>query len=176
VLASYFLSRDLPFAEYRDACYARNGLLDRFSVVAIEPGGAAAVALNLYRSERRGPLSPADREQLLRCGPLLAAAAARHVQMLRPACGDPRDLLARIPAAASLSTREAQLCCLLLDGLTVDAAADRMGIKPTTAITLKKRAFARLGARTRQDLLRLAAVHRTGSAHVIADGRGSRPH
>lgn len=157
LFATYFLSRDLPHHDYRDACYARNGLLDRFSLVSVGQGGSA-LALNFYKGQAQGAASGCERDQLLWHAPLLVEAAARHAALLRPVpVRSGEDLLARVPAHAALTAREAQLCMLLMEGHTVHDAASRMGVRPTTAITLKKRAFARLGVRTREELLRRSA-------------------
>jgi DNA-binding CsgD family transcriptional regulator len=67
-------------------------------------------------------------------------------------------MLARVSALASLTERETQVCCLLLEGLKVPEVALRMGIKASTATTLKKRAFTRMGVRTKEELLRRLAT------------------
>jgi DNA-binding CsgD family transcriptional regulator len=162
IFATYFVAQDLPHSDYRDACYIRNGLVDRFSVVTVNPANRGAIALNLYRSARLGPMRTCDREQLLRCAPILALAGVRHAEMLRADPGNAVDMLLRIPGSTRLTARESELCTLLLEGATLNAAAERMEIKASTAITLKKRAFARLGVRSREDLLRLAARRPAG--------------
>lgn len=159
VMASHFLAKDLPDAEYRHACYNSNGLGERLSLVARSPAGRSAVSLNLYRSACRGPMLEGQRDALLRCGPVLAASAARHAHAVRPVRRSAAEMVATLPGAVGLSPRERELCCLLVDDLSLGAAADRMNIRPTTAITLKKRAFARLGVRTREGLLRALAAH-----------------
>ena len=157
-VATYFLARDLPHHEYRETCYTRNGLVDRFSLLSMERPDCA-VALNFYKSSRQGKTESSEREQLLWNAPLLLEAAMRHASMLRPAPSrSGADLLARIASPEPLTPRESQLCSLLLEGLTVQQAADRMGIRPTTAVTLKKRGFARLGLRSKEELLRRCAA------------------
>jgi DNA-binding CsgD family transcriptional regulator len=54
----------------------------------------------------------------------------------------------------ALTRREHQVCALLLDGLSVREVAERLEVQPSTVTTLKKRAFARLRLRTRDELLR----------------------
>ena len=150
--ATHFLSRDLPHPDYREVCYTRNGLADRFSLVRVE--GDRALALNFYKGTLRGETVGSEREHLLGNAPFLVEAVARHAALTQPSRRPSgADLLARLTTHVALTEREAQVCALLLEGFTVPQAAIRMGIRPSTATTLKKRAFVRLGVRTKEEML-----------------------
>lgn len=159
IRVTHLVADELPFAEYRDACYGRNGLVDRVSLIGCQDAHHT-VALNFYRRRQRGLISRHERDLLLQCSPLLVRAAVRHADLMRP--DDQRSagaaLLGRLSGAEQLTRREHELLALLLDGHTVAEAAAHMGVQPSTAITLKKRGFARLGVRSRQALLRRLAA------------------
>jgi DNA-binding CsgD family transcriptional regulator len=154
IRASYFSTRDLVHHEYRACCYDRNGLTDRLSF-AMTYGSDSVVTFNLYRSIRQGNISSHECAALLDAAPVIARASMRHAKLVRPAnaeCGI--DLMKRLRDGHTLTRREHQVCALLLDGLGIREAAARMGVQPSTATTLKKRAFARLNLQTKEDLLR----------------------
>ncbi len=154
VQASYFSTRDLVHHEYRSCCYDRNGLIDRLSF-AITDGCDSVVTFNLYRSIRQGNISSHECAALIGAAPVIARAALRHANCARSAnVARGIDLMQRLRDSHTLTRREHQLCALLLDGLTLRVAAEEMGIKLSTATTLKKRAFARLHLQTKDDLLR----------------------
>lgn len=154
VQASYFSTGDLAHHEYRSCCYDRNGLVDRLSFAAMD-GLDSVVTFNLYRSIRQGNISSHECSALIGTAPIIARAALRHANRAQSANGKRGiDLMDRLRDVHTLTGREHQLCALLLDGLTIRDAAEQMGIKLSTATTLKKRAFARLHLQTKDDLLR----------------------
>ncbi len=157
IFATHFLSRDLTHQDYREVCYTRNALVDRFSLITVEDG--RALTINFYKGANRGETAGSEQVNLLCNAPLLLEAAVRHTALMYPSpCHTGADMLARVSALASLTERETQVCCLLLEGLKVPEVALRMGIKASTATTLKKRAFTRMGVRTKEELLRRLAT------------------
>jgi DNA-binding CsgD family transcriptional regulator len=81
-----------------------------------------------------------------------------------------------IGALGLLSPAEMEVCALALRGLTANAIADRRDTSPETARGQLKSAAAKLGCRTRLDMLRLAMETRppTGSSNGISPVYGSR--
>ncbi len=154
IQACHFSTREITHDEYRSYCYDRNGLVDRLSF-AIPDGCDSVVTFNLYRSIRQGNISSHECAALIGTAPLIARAALRHANTVRPANAERGvDLMERLGDRHALTRREHQVCALLLDGLSVREVAERLGVQPSTATTLKKRAFARLRLRTRDELLR----------------------
>jgi DNA-binding CsgD family transcriptional regulator len=156
--ATQIAASELPHPDYRDACYVRNGLIDRVSLMSWADT-RRAVSLNFYRSRRHGETSAHECAVLLQASPILLRAAMRHADALDP----PRarggaDLLARLSDADALTPREREVIALVLDGASVTEAAVRMGVRPSTAITLKKRGFGRLRVRSKEALLRRLAA------------------
>jgi DNA-binding CsgD family transcriptional regulator len=155
--ATHFAAQELPHPDYRDACYVRNGLIDRVSLMRWSDV-RSAVSLNFYRSQRHGRTSSHERDLLLQASPILLRAAMLHAERIDPerAPGG-ESLLSRLAGARTLTPRERQLLVLVLDGLTVADAAARMGVRLSTAVTLKRRGFGRLGVRSKEELLRRLA-------------------
>jgi DNA-binding CsgD family transcriptional regulator len=156
--ATHFAASELPHADYRDACYVRNGLIDRVSLMGWADT-RRAVSLNFYRSRRHGQTTRHECAALLQASPILLRAAMRHADALDPTrAPGGADLLARLADASALTPREREVIALVLDGASVAEAAARMGVRPSTAITLKKRGFGRLRVRSKEDLLRRLAA------------------
>lgn len=154
IQASYFSTSDISHNEYRLCCYDRNGLIDRLSF-AIVDGDNSVVTFNLYRSIRHGNVSSHECAALIGRAPIIARAALRHANWAQPGNAERGiDLMERLREGHALTRRENQVCALLLDGLTLREVAEQMGVQPSTATTLKKRAFARLHLRTKDELLR----------------------
>lgn len=154
VRASYFSTRDILHHEYRASCYDRNGLIDRLSF-AINDGCDAVVTFNLYRSIRRGLIGSHECASLIRMAPVIAHASLRHAKASKKKGAERGiDLVGRLPNADTLTPREIYLCTLLLEGFSIREAAEKMGVQASTATTLKKRAFARLNLKTKEDMLR----------------------
>lgn len=144
---------------YRRVCYGETGIRERMSLLAVFPDGYR-VAFSLYRNFSYPDYGPEDFNWLGQQAPLIAAAVMRHVEVTRrPAAKHPlQDQL-----MARLSGRERQIITHLLEGLTTKAAAQEMGISPTTALTYRYRAFQHLGVNSHRELLVLlgASVSRS---------------
>ena len=57
--------------------------------------------------------------------------------------------------APRLSLRERQVCARIAVGLTADGIGADLGVAPSTVVTLRKRAYAKLGVHNRLALARL---------------------
>jgi DNA-binding CsgD family transcriptional regulator len=150
VVATQVTTADVTDAEYRACCYERNGLVDRLSLLA-RSGRRSAVALNFYRAARAGVTTDRERSTLLDAAPMLMGLAMRHAELVDV---DAAAAIRRLPGGDRLTPRELDACALLVEGWTVAQAADRLGVRPSTVVTLKRRAFARLELRTTDALLR----------------------
>ncbi|MGM0693973.1 MAG: LuxR C-terminal-related transcriptional regulator [Pseudomonadota bacterium] len=136
---------------YRSHLFAFPDLADKASVVI--PTSGTVYYLNLYRDLGRGPFRDADLDRLRALMPLIASLIRRHYRQARAT----PQLASHEDAAplARLSDRERQLCLHLLRGHTLKTAAAELDIALSTAETFRKRAYAKLGVRSRAGLVAL---------------------
>ncbi len=151
---------ELPVAGWRNEIYKRERLTERFTLLHAPTPGAVQ-AIHLYRDERQGLFRPDEIQQLLGLAPLLrqahqaslasqAVAADRDAQVAQAR----RKLLRLLPA---LSPREAEVVARIASGLSADGIAADLDVAPSTVVTLRKRAYAKLAeAGLPADRLRLA--------------------
>jgi LuxR family transcriptional regulator, activator of tox operons len=147
----------IPKSEYRAFCYERPGIVERISIAASV--GPTALLFNLYRSRRVGQFSSRDFAAASHIGRLCSAVLSKHVTMghlgtrLRP----PVERIAeRLQCQhPNLSEREVEVCSTLLMGKSGKEAARICGIKVSTLLTYKERAFEKLDIATIGELVRL---------------------
>lgn len=147
-------ANDLPNAEYRSACYHALGLAERFSL--IQSRGEETMRVNLYYHSRSDGAKTCF-EQVTECAPLLMAAIWRHYDCVasfdRSHASDTfRSRLERV--APSLSRRELEVCTFIAAGLTSEGIAIELGVGVNTVLTYRKRAYARLGISSQNELMR----------------------
>ncbi|MDH2355198.1 helix-turn-helix transcriptional regulator [Bradyrhizobium sp. SSUT112] len=145
---------EIKHSDYRSACYTSVGLGDRICIA-----GAPAnrtIRINLYRSGGNA-FSDSDEALIARGADMLLALIARHARDARAAQRGPaQDVRARLLRVAPvLSTREADVCAGIMEGLTSEGIALRLDIGINTVLTYRKRAYARLGISSQNELLRL---------------------
>ncbi len=148
-LITYLRRADIPNLSYRAACYDQPAILDRLSLLAGTEAGHA-VTVSFYRGRRLGELGEAERASLGALLPFVRAATLRHLELpARPpgnALDDPRRVLPRVKARfPQLSRREAEIAAGVLCGMTAEALGGWLGIAKSSVVTLRKRAYARLG-------------------------------
>ncbi|MGE0351111.1 helix-turn-helix transcriptional regulator [Hydrogenophaga sp.] len=151
---------ELPVRGWRDDIYVRERLTERFTLLHA-PAPGAVQAIHLYRDDRQGLFQPHEIDQLLALAPLLrqahhaalqvgAVAADRQAQVAQA-----EQRLAR--HAPSLSPRERAVCARIACGLSADGIAADLDVAPSTVVTLRKRAYAKLAdAGLPADRMRLA--------------------
>jgi DNA-binding CsgD family transcriptional regulator len=151
---------ELPVAGWRNEIYKRERLTERFTLLHAPTAGTVQ-AIHLYRDERQGLFRPDEIAQLLGLAPLLrqahqAALAAGGVAADREAqIGLARQKLQRL--LPTLSPREAEVVSRIACGLGADGIAADLDVAPSTVVTLRKRAYAKLAeAGLPADRLRLA--------------------
>lgn len=153
VTALHFSAQDIAVPAWRKEIYEREHLADRLSFLyAPVPGSAWAV--NLYRDRSHGVFTAGEIDTLLAVAPLLKLT---HRGVLGHAAEgeakqDRRARTARVTAALrrqapELSARELEVCAHIACGVPADGIAAELGVAPSTVLTLRKRAYAKLGAR-----------------------------
>lgn len=150
---------DIDHEGYRRDCYSSVDLIDRFSIVHRD--GDETIRLNLYRSARRGRFVASDFAPVIESGDVMLALLAQH-DARRPSVRDPapddlyRRRLRRI--APQLARRELDVCIGIVQGRCSEAIALALGISINTVLTYRKRAYARLGISSHNELMRLVLV------------------
>lgn len=146
---------DIESSAYRSECYLSVGLSERFSLLQRREAGT--MRLSIYR-RRKESFSEAEIANLVESAPLLMAALWRHYEVTKPAGGRSaaKDFHARLEKAApGLSKRERDVCALVAAGLTSEGIALELGVGINTVLTYRKRAYARLGISSQNELMRI---------------------
>lgn len=146
---------DIANPTYRSECYVAVGLSERFSLIQRRVAGT--MRLSIYR-RRKESFSDEEILHLVESAPLLMAALWRHYEAVKPSDGHRAAavLQARLEAVApGLSKRERDVCALIATGLTSEGIALELGVGLNTVLTYRKRAYARLGISSQNELMRI---------------------
>lgn len=145
------LARPSYARDYRRRFFETADIVDKCAFCVRAPDGCILYA-NFHRLAASGPFDPGRRAALLRHGGVLAAALMRHRQIVASV----RRLEPVGSAFAPLTRREKEVCAGILKGLTSDGIALALGVTRNTVMTLRRRAYARLGISSQAELVRLA--------------------
>lgn len=137
---------DLAEPHYKALCFDGPHFADKLCFGARD--GAACIVLSFYRSNAAGEIN----ETALR--PLANLA----LSILAKQSLDPMPLVDRIEHKLAyrypqLTPRERQVCARTIAGWTADQSAADLGIRHTTVLTYRQRAYQRLGFRSAADFL-----------------------
>ncbi len=142
------------------------GVVDSIAI-SIKTAHREWVTAHLCRHREQGPFAPEDIETILQLAPLIATSLSRHCRLeadggsdYQTTVGDGIDEL-----CSQLTQRERQVILRILDGATVEQIADELGLKPTTVITYRSRAYDKLGIRSRRELFSTVLRNRNASTH-----------
>lgn len=142
--------------DYRHECYAEGEIVERISICK---AGALPIIANAYRDRTSGPFSQAQIERFEAAAPVLIAAISKHLQLSQPSPGptlsaDPDGLARQLHATADagLSLREAQVLAFILSGMDQNAIARKIGVQSSTVVTFRRRGYAKLGVRNKNEL------------------------
>lgn len=160
--------------DYRHECYAEGEVIERLSICR---AGPVSTVVNAYRDRASGPFSPAEIERFEAAAPVLMASLEKHQQFAAAAPNAVSSSESNAQAKqrglmddAGLSQRESEVLTAILSGMDQNAVAQAIGIKTSTVVTYRRRAYAKLGVRTRAEL-RARAANRPYSPET---GQGER--
>lgn len=151
-------------AEYRNTLFTQPDLVDKVSLFF--RGTSATYYINLYRGSTAGAFKRADLERLQLTCDFLSALVEKHAMLVEPSQA---STVAQIEAffravqpnlRARLSFRELETCARVVLGYSSEAIAIDLGVSVHSAITFRKRAFAKLGFATHQELFEFVLRHR----------------
>jgi DNA-binding CsgD family transcriptional regulator len=146
---------DIADRDYRRDCYARPGFVEKLSI--LRPGrGGGWTTLSLFR--HGGTFSDGEAQGLRAFGRLLLPLIEAHGRAFgadRPPPGSAAAVEARLRGLCpALTGRECAVCARTLIGMTAEGIGLDLGIRPTSVLTYRRRAYERLGIST---ALQLAA-------------------
>lgn len=157
---TYHLRRDrIEHPGYREQCFLRTGTLERLSVLCHDEH--AWYSVNFYRTQQSGPFQPNELTALGTLAPLLSSLVLKHVAL----SGQAQVVLAESPVervsrrlrdrACTLSARECEICALIVLGHTSESIALKLDVTVNTVLTYRKRAYAKLGIGSQNELFRI---------------------
>jgi len=148
VAALHVLREDIPDNAWKRDIYERENFPDRLSFL-FAPSPEHRLSVNLYRSAQRGHFRPHELETLLPIGSLIAQVFKSRLvspKAFSAATTSEQFEVALHARAPLLSARETAVCARIATGMSVDGIAADLGVAPSTVMTLRKRAYAKLQA------------------------------
>ena len=147
IIAQRVRAEQIEDHEYRVECYDKPGLSEKVAVAMRQ--GQDAVVLNFYRSRRRPRLGERAYVTLVRFAELALPLLRRHAQLADSAAGASSSAMEQLQArlAAShpaLTARERSVVARTMLGQTAQSIAEELGVAPTSVLTYRRRAYARL--------------------------------
>lgn len=155
--------RDL---DYQHECYTAGAVTERLSLYR---HGSPAIIANAYRLRESGAFGAAHVDAFAEMATLLHATLEKHARLTqRPASAPRPDMIARdLEERSNLSHREAQVAAFTLAGFSQSEIAARLGFAPSSVVTYRKRAYAKLGVANRVQLREYFAP----STDVVGGGK-----
>ncbi|MFM0208680.1 helix-turn-helix transcriptional regulator [Paraburkholderia sediminicola] len=146
-------------AELRRAFFDIGDIHDECAVGSVVQG--VGYGMSVCRTRRLPPFSLKELSVVKHLATLVLPLAAMHRRLAGPTSTDaatagiPDNLLAQWlgQSRAKLTAREAAVCSAFIQGMTTQAVAQSMGVKPSSVETYAKRAFAKLEIGSRRQLL-----------------------
>jgi LuxR family transcriptional regulator, activator of tox operons len=144
-------ARGIRDLDYLHECYTEGSVTERLSLYR---SGTPSIIANAYRARESGPFDAAQTQAFADLAQVLHAGLERHAQILArvPPVPGPAALLHRLSEQTALSPREAQVAALIAAGLDQAQIAARLGLRASSVITYRARAYQKLGVTGRADL------------------------
>ncbi len=160
---------DIADAIYRHEVFEKSGIVERVSFIDQREG--RWFMTNLYRDSTVGAFSARELVRVTDYAGSVSALVAKHISL---SVADEWSVATRPPVevlescvhkfGADLSKREVEVCARALLGLTSEAIGLDLGVKSTTITTHRKRAYAKLGISTANELFALCLGHITSAS------------
>ncbi|MFI4981141.1 MAG: LuxR C-terminal-related transcriptional regulator [Nevskiales bacterium] len=150
-----FYADEIEHSDYRQDCYTGVGLHDRISLITTRDGETLRV--NFYKAAKCGRFTPEEVDHIMEASDLILSLLAKHDAVALPAGKDvSRAFERRLKLVAKrLPRREMEVCTLIATGMSSEGIALDLGVSLNTVLTHRKRAYARLGISSQNELLRL---------------------
>jgi DNA-binding CsgD family transcriptional regulator len=140
---------------YRHECYTNVGLHDRVSLITTR--NDETLRVNFYKSGKSGRFASEEVGHILEASDLILSLLAKHDAAALPIGADlPEVFQRRLRLVAKpLPRREMEVCTLIATGMSSEGIGLQLGVSLNTVLTHRKRAYARLGISSQNELLRL---------------------
>ncbi|UJW82831.1 helix-turn-helix transcriptional regulator [Hydrogenophaga sp. SL48] len=146
---------DIQHIDYRRICYEQPQVAERLAVMALYEG-RRWLSVNLYRGIEHGPFDDAGVAVVEAFAPLIVHAVRLHHTGQAVHQDLSGLLLARLVRRfPALTQRDRDVVAALMDGLSTEALALRLGLTLASAQTYQKRVFRKLGVAGQRELLAL---------------------
>ena len=157
---------EIAYANYRAHCYTSVGLEDRISISETRNG--RTIRINFYRN-RGNAFSGEDADRIFDSATVLLALVRRHDHEASASRLDTSEecRLRLAEIAPSLTARELDVCVSIVNGVTSEGIALGLNVSINTVFTYRKRAYARLGISSLNELVKLA-LNRSAGPRVAA--------
>jgi DNA-binding CsgD family transcriptional regulator len=151
VAALHVQAEEIQVDSWRHEIYDRASLAARLSFF-YTPVDGSTFGINLYRDRTHGGFGAGEIDRLLAVAPLLRQTHRMALCGAAPGARDRAQRLERALAALrrkapELSARELAVCARIAIGTSADGIAAELDVAPSTVVTLRKRAYAKLAAR-----------------------------
>lgn len=140
-------SEEIAHGDYRQLCYTRPGFAEKLAFA--KKVRSSWVVLSLFPQDHRNGFDEGDVHRLGQIGQIVMPILALHLRMAgsgqRTTPLSVADIEARLRLAfPRLSNRETSVCARSLVGVTAEGIAIDLGIKQTSVLTYRRRAYERL--------------------------------
>jgi DNA-binding CsgD family transcriptional regulator len=157
VALSHLRSCDLSHSPYRRECYDKPGIIERLSVTC--GSGDCVDSVNFYLHQD-GPFEATDYNIAIETTALLLPFIRRHRAIVASPAANRAETLERFSKRLEglpnrLAQREVEVCARALIGMSVEATALDLGIRPTSITTYRQRAYQKLGISSQNELFAL---------------------
>ena len=144
---------DVPHPEYRQTCYALPQVAERLAILSLHEG-RHWLSVNLYRGLEHGLFSDTEIATVQALAPLIVQAVRLHYT--GRVLGS--DLMALMMDRLALrgpvlTARDEDVVRGLLQGLSTQALAERLGLTAASAQTYTKRLYRKLGVSGHKELV-----------------------
>ncbi len=160
-------------AEYRDRLFTRPGISAKLSLLIREQDHA--LSISLYRDMSRGVFGEREVFWLRQSHAILAAAVQRHYALVGMRRQDDIPSIAAtfsgLEGTRPLSEREAAVCARIVKGYSNEAIAIDLAISFHSVATYRRRAYAKLGVTSQNELFSLLLRDAAGPRERTAGAR-----
>jgi len=150
----------INYAPYRELCFNLTGTLERLSILCRDD--RSCYAMSFYRTQHSGSLFNRNEVNALSSlSEILSSLVLKHVNVsnLSPVIfkkSMTEEILRKLhDRANNLSSREAEICTLIMLGHNSESISLKLDLSLNTILTYRKRAYTKLNINSQNELFRI---------------------